>query len=223
MRDRGLGRSFSPAVPEKTTQMVTPLTFVGGDTALVQALRAGHPGAAAAFYDQHSAHVYRALRSAIGPDDDLPDLLQEVFIRAIDQIDELQDLGRVRGWLTGIAIFTARGYIRRRARRKWLSVFSPANAASRQQEPPPSDARRALREIYGILGTLPTDERLAFVLRIVEGLSLPEAAEVCGVSLATIKRRLQRAERRFVEMARGRPELEPWLEKGTRWTLGNQG
>jgi hypothetical protein len=31
--------------------MVTPLTFVGDRLALVQALRTGHPGAAAAFYD----------------------------------------------------------------------------------------------------------------------------------------------------------------------------
>ena len=34
--------------------MVTPLTFVGDDTALVEALRAGHPGAPAALYDRYS-------------------------------------------------------------------------------------------------------------------------------------------------------------------------
>jgi RNA polymerase sigma-70 factor (ECF subfamily) len=202
--------------------MLTPLTFVGDDAALIQALRARHPGAAAAFYDRHSGHVYRALQSAIGPDDDLPDLLQEVFIRAIAQIAELQDLGRVRSWLAGIAVFTARGHIRRRTRRNWLSLFSPVHASSQQQDPAPSDARRALLEIYAILDKLAADERIAFALRIVEGLSLPEAAEACRVSLATFKRRLARAERKFVEMARSKPELEDWLEKGTRWNLGNQ-
>ena len=43
--------------PESNTEdpekMVTPLTFVGDDAALMEALRAGHPGAAAVFYDQH--------------------------------------------------------------------------------------------------------------------------------------------------------------------------
>src|SRR5215470_5942514 len=116
--------------------MVTPLTFVGDDVALVQALRAGHPGAAAAFYDQHAAHVYRALRSTIGLDDDLPDLLQDVFVRAIDHLDELQDLSRVRSWLTSVAIFTARAHIRRRSRRKWLSAFLPIHTSSQQSEPP---------------------------------------------------------------------------------------
>ena len=201
--------------------MVTPLTFVGGDAALVQALRAGHPGAAAAFYDQHSAFVYRALRSAIGVDDDLPDLLQEVFIRAIDRIGDLQDLSRVRSWLTTIAVFTARAHIRRRARRKWLGAFLFTDPSERHQAPSP-DARWALREIYRILATLPANDRLAFALRIIEGLTLPDAAEACQVSLATFKRRLARAEQRFLAVARTRPELLPWLEKGTRWSLGTQ-
>jgi len=203
--------------------MLTPLTFVGDDSALIQALGAGHPGAAATFYDRHSPHVLRALQSALGLDEDLPDLLQDVFITAISQIDDLHDVARVRPWLIGIAVFTARAHIRRRARRTWLSVFSPAHASARQQEPPPSDARRALREIYRILDGMPADERLAFALRIIEGLTLPEVAEASRVSLATVKRRLHRAERRFVERARLRPELEHWLEKGTRWKAGSGG
>ena len=74
--------------------MLTPLTFVGDERALLQALRAGHPGAAAAFYDQHAAHVSRTLRSALGADEEIPDLLQEVFIRAIDGIGKLREVDR---------------------------------------------------------------------------------------------------------------------------------
>jgi RNA polymerase sigma-70 factor, ECF subfamily len=205
-----------------TFWMVTPLTFVGGDDALIEALRAGHPGAVAVFYDNHSAHVMRTLESTLGADADLPDLLQEVFIRAIDRIGDLEDITRVNGWLTTIAVFTARAHIRRRARRKWLSLFSPERASSRQQEPPSSDARQALRQIYELMDRLPANERLAFVLRIIEGMTLPDAAEACQVSLATFKRRLSRAEKKFLEEARQRPGLVYWLEEGTRWSLGNK-
>jgi RNA polymerase sigma-70 factor (ECF subfamily) len=202
--------------------MVTPLTFVGDDDALIQALRAGHPGAAAVFYDRHAAHVHRTLQSALGADADLPDLLQEVFIRAIDRIGDLDDRDRVRSWLTTIAVFAARAHIRRRARRKWLSLFSPEQTRTGRQEPPPSDVRVALREIYQLLDRLPVDERMAFVLRIVDGMTLPDAAEACGVSLATFKRRLARAENQFLQAARTRPELASWLEEGTRWNLRKQ-
>jgi RNA polymerase sigma-70 factor, ECF subfamily len=202
--------------------MVTPLTFVGDDDALVAALRAGHPGAAAVFYDRHAAHVQRTLQSVLGVDADIPDLLQEVFIRAIDRIEELEELDRVRSWLTTIAVFAARAHIRRRTRRKWLFLFSPEQTRPRQQEPPSSEARIALRETYRLLDRLPVNDRLAFVMRIVHGLTLPDGAAACGTSLATFKRRLARAEKQFLAAAREQPELQQWLEGGTRWTRQNQ-
>jgi RNA polymerase sigma-70 factor (ECF subfamily) len=202
--------------------MVTPLTFVGDDAALMQALRSGHPGAAAAFYDQHAAHVYRTLRSALGADEEIPDLLQEVFIRALDRIGKLRDFERVRAWLTTIAIFVARGHIRLRSRRGWLSMFSPERTRPSQLDQPSSEARQALREVYDVLDQMPVDERMAFVLRFIDGMTLPDAADACQTSLATLKRRLARAEKHFLETARRRPALEPWLKDGTRWNLQKQ-
>jgi RNA polymerase sigma-70 factor (ECF subfamily) len=199
--------------------MLTPLTFVGDEHALLQALRAGHPGAAAAFYDQHAHRISRTLRSALGADEDIPDLLQEVFIRAIDGIGKLREVDRIGGWLSSIAIFVARAQIRRRARRSWLRAFSPEHASPQHQEQPSSEARAALREVYSVLGQIPVNERMAFTLRFIEGMTLPDAAEACETSLATFKRRLSRAQKRFLDAARKRPILEQWLKEGTRWNV----
>jgi len=216
---RMLGEHSQKRPVEDSCKMLTPLTFVGDDTALIQALRAGHPGAAAVFYDQHAAHVHRALLSALGPDEDIPDLLQEVFIRALDQIGKLRDTERVRSWLTTMAIFVAREQIRLRSRRSWLRAFSPDRTRPDHQEQPSSEARLALREVYEVLGQLPVDDRIAFVLRFIDGMTLPDAAENCGISLATFKRRLARAEKRFLETAQKRPTLEHLLKEGTRWNV----
>jgi RNA polymerase sigma-70 factor (ECF subfamily) len=203
--------------------MVTPLTFARGDDDLIEGLRSGHPGAAAVFYDRYATSVHRTLQSVLGRDADIPDLLQDVFIRAIDRISELQHLDQVRSWLTTIAVFTARAHIRRLARRKWLFLFSPDQTRQRHLEPPSSDARRALRETYRTLDTLPANERIAFVLRYIDGLTLPEAAAAASTSLATLKRRLSRAEKKFIARVREQPLLEQWLQEGTRWTLERQG
>ena len=156
--------------------MVTPLTFTGGEGALVEALRDGHPGAAAAFYDQHAAHVRRTLRSVMGPDPDIPDVMQEVFLRAMDRIGELQQLDELRSWLTTIAIFAARAHIRRQTRRRWLFLFSPDQIRARHREPPSSDARFALHETYKILSQLSPNDRIAFALRFIAGMTLPAGA-----------------------------------------------
>lgn len=202
--------------------MITPLTFVGNDEALIRALGAGHPGAAAVFYDQHASHVHRTLQSVLGADPEVIDLLQEVFIRAIDRIGELDDPDRVRSWLTTIAIFAARAHVRRRTRRLFLGLFSPEHTRPRHYEQPSSDARQALQETYHVLDRLPANERIAFVLRFIEGMTLSDAAAACEVSLATLKRRLTRAERKFLKAARQRPILESWLAEGTRWSLQKQ-
>lgn len=202
--------------------VVTPLKFIGDDRALVDALRSRHPGAVATLYEQHSRAVLRTLRSAVGPDPELPDLLQEVFIRALDGVGKLEDHERLRSWLSSIAVFSARALIRRRARRRWLSVFAPQRTAEVQQPPTNDDARFALQQVYRILDRLPIDERMAFVLRIIDGMTLPDAAAACGVSLATLKRRLARAERTFVRAAEREPLLAPWLDAGNRWPLLKQ-
>jgi RNA polymerase sigma-70 factor, ECF subfamily len=197
--------------------MLAPLTFVGDDVALVEAIRAGHTGAAACFYDRYARQVRAMLLTTLGPDDDLADLLHEVFIVALDRLDSLREVEKLGSWLSAIAVFVARAHIRTRTRRRWLRFFSPEQTRTWQTEQPSSDARRALREAYAILDRMPVEPRMAFLLRYVHGMTLPDAAEACGTSLSTFKRRLNRATEEFLQIARTRPALLQFLQDGTRW------
>lgn len=196
--------------------VVRALPFTGDDASLVTAMRAGHPGATTALFDRYGGHVRAVLARLIGLDTELADLLHDVFIAALDKIDQLQDPAQLKAWLTSIAVFTARGTIRKRARWRWLRIVDeppevPVNAPSHV-------AREAVRRLYVVLDKLPADDRIAFALRFVQGMELTEVASACGVSLATIKRRLTKSEARFVELARNEPALVEWMEGGSRWT-----
>lgn len=202
---------------------VQPIPFQGDDRALLDALRGGHPGAAAALYDRFAPALQRTLERTLGPDADVPDLLQEVFVTAFAEVGKLSDPEKLGSWLTSIAVFTARACIRRRARRRWLAGLAFAPVEAEPQAAPAADAaREALRECYDVLGALPADERIAFALRIIDGRPLQEAADAARTSLATFKRRLARAEARFVAEAERRPALVEWMDGGTRWTEGRK-
>ena len=106
-------------------------------------------------------------------------------------------------------------------------MHPPADAAAlarawglgeRHASPGDASGSEALRATYAVLEKLPADERIAFALRFVEGLELTQVAEACAVSLATIKRRLAKAEARFLALAGRQPALEPWLSGGGRWS-----
>jgi RNA polymerase sigma-70 factor (ECF subfamily) len=51
-------------------------------------------------------------------------------------------------------------------------------------------------------------------LRYIDGMELTAVAQACGVSLATIKRRLSRAQVTFSALAARQSVLVEWLETG---------
>jgi RNA polymerase sigma-70 factor (ECF subfamily) len=126
-------------------------------------------------------------------------------------VHRLVDPKALRAWLTQIAVFTARARIRRRVRGRILRFLPFAELPEPELPPADFEASQAMQAVYRVLGGLDTDQRIAFALRFMAGMELTEVAASCGVSLATIKRRLSRAQTNFVEAARHEPSLGEWL------------
>jgi len=179
---------------------------------LVAALKAREAGAVEALLRRYGSHLRRVLTRVLGSDDtETPDVLQEVAVIAWQSIGRLSDPLALKAWLTQIAVFTARGLIRRRHRQRWLSFFEEVPDRSVPWASP--EMQEAARAVYRIFDRMPVDERIPFALRMLEGLELEATAEACGMSLATVRRRLVRAERRFQKMARQCDALLPWLDE----------
>jgi RNA polymerase sigma-70 factor (ECF subfamily) len=75
------------------------------------------------------------------------------------------------------------------------------------------EKRLELARLDSGLGRLPSELRLAWMLRYVEGCELSEAAEHCRCSLATLKRRLQRADERLRPLIDELPSLPSAAKK----------
>ena len=214
-------RSSSGRAPRskqsRSTDNVRALPFVGDDEALVCALRENEAAAVAAFCDRYSDHVKRVLARVLGADDELADLHHDVFVRALRGMAKVRDATKLKGWITVIAVNVARNALKRRYRRRWLR-FLPSEAMPEAVACEADDEQtEALQRTYAVLDRLPTRQRVAFALRIIDGMKLDEVAEACGVSLATIKRVLRDAERSFVTLARADEVLAGWVEGGQRW------
>ncbi len=200
--------------------VVRPRAFRLTDEQLVVAVLAGKREGRRVIFDRYCEHVRRVLIRLLGHDDEIADAVHDVFIEALRSLPKLKERHKLKAWLTRIAVFTARGRIRRASRRRWLRLLPPeaipdvALTDSGQRE-----GREALRATYAVLTKLPADERIAFTLRFIDGMELSDTAAACSVSLATIKRRLGRAEKRFVAIAQRHPLLSEWLQEGTRWDI----
>ena len=200
-----------------SARALLPVDREPDDQALLAALHDGHASAPAVLYDRFSPAVERTLVRILGGDADVPELLNEVFVRAMQRIDRVLDGAALGMWLTRIAVFVAREHIRAQRRRSWLLFFAPRQLPEIEAHEAAPDVCQAVKHLYRALGTLPVDDRLALSLRYIEQMELTEVAAACGVSLSTAKRRLTRAEARFVAISKRDPLLVSWLEGGARW------
>lgn len=202
-------------VPSTAHGTVVRLPLPEADAALAVWLRSDPERAQEVLFDRFARDVERILFRILGPDPELTDLLHEVFITAITSIDSLRDNNVLRSWLAGIAVHQARRLIRRRRVRRLVRFVAPSKLPDHQAVMPNVEVSQALRETYRILEQLPTDERIAFTLRQIDGMELAGIAQATQVSLATVKRRVARAQRSFVEMAGKNETLVEWLKRGT--------
>jgi RNA polymerase sigma-70 factor (ECF subfamily) len=196
------------------TSSVIELPIRESDSALVLALQAGRTEARKVLFDRYANEVERLLYRILGPDSEIRDLLQDVFLAALGSIGQLRNPEALRGWLRGIAVRKARKCILRRRRWRFISLVPSGELPEREAVLPSPEVSEALRCTYAALSRMPADERVAFALRHIDGMELTAVAEACGVSLATIKRRLKRAQRTFTTLAGQYAVLVEWLETG---------
>jgi RNA polymerase sigma-70 factor (ECF subfamily) len=199
--------------------VVRTLPTARGDEVLVAGLRGGETWAKAALFDRYAPQVERIVRKVLGHDwhTTIEDVVHDAFVQALSSLDSLREPNALLGWLQSIAVHTAYRAIRARKARQWLRFWEPEHLPELTAPGVDVEAREAYRRTYRLLDRLPPDERVAFALRYIDGMELSMVAETCNVSLATIKRRLTRAEDRFAAGARRDPVLGSWLEEGGRW------
>lgn len=188
--------------------------YAGSDAQLARELQANQPAASAHLFARFAQPVRGLIFRILGHDPELEDVVQEVFVRAIESIARLREPAALRSWVMGIAVKAARIRLQARKRRRWLSFFAPDELPEMAVTDASPEVREALSALARVLDQLPTDERIAVVLRFGERMTLPEAAEACSVSLSTFKRRLSRGERRFRASVEAHPSLKAWWQEG---------
>lgn len=172
-----------------------------GDAALVKACLAGEPAAVEALVVRYMNAVFAVALSRLGSRQDAEDVAQETFVTAIRALHTLQEPPRVGAWLCGIARHRALNWSARWRRRcvvSWENISPAASLVDSSRGVPDLIAAAELRSIVrSAMGGLTPLQRDAIVLHYVGGYGVGEMAQLLGVPLGTVKRRLHDARRRL--------------------------
>lgn len=180
------------------------------DVQILAALREANPGALEVLFDQHARHVRAFVAQMLSRDQEREDVFQEVFLRAWQLGHSCRGTSSLRTWLLGIAVNVVREHLHRKKRKGWLTYADPPETVACDVD---FDARSAVRSLYEFMNRLPLDERIPFGVRKLAGLDLMQTAQLCNMSMATLRRRLANAELRFESWRRERPALDNWLKE----------
>lgn len=151
-------------------------------------------------FREHSLYVARVAQRLLGSRDDADDVVQDVFLAAWRGLRSLKDSDSARPWLATITVRFARRKLRRRRLRTFFGLDSVAEEELPVAPGASADDKAMLRRIYAVLDGLPVADRLAWVLRHMEGEKLESVADLCGCSLATAKRRIAAAQQALEEV-----------------------
>jgi RNA polymerase sigma-70 factor (ECF subfamily) len=183
----------------------------GDDTELVEALKAGQADAPAVAWNRYAPLVFGICSRALGSEIEAEDLTQDVFSRLFARIGTLRKPSAFRSFITSFAIRTVKWELRRRRARRFLTLSATGDLPEAPRGFVSADNRYALQRFYQVLDKLSTRERLVLVLRHVEEMTLDEIADSMGISLATVKRTIRRANERASALVGDDAELQTFL------------
>jgi RNA polymerase sigma-70 factor (ECF subfamily) len=148
-------------------------------------------------FRRYSPYVARVALRLLGNDSEVDDLVQDVFLEAHRGLSSLREAGALGGWLARICVRRATRRLRRRRLLALLSLDAVAERDLPFDVSASPEQRAEVARLYRRLDLLPVPERVAWLLRHVEGESLEDMVLLCGCSKSTVQRRLRSAEARL--------------------------
>ncbi|MCF7955732.1 MAG: sigma-70 family RNA polymerase sigma factor [Phycisphaerae bacterium] len=177
------------------------------DAVLVRQCQNGDSAAMQRLIIKYQDRIYNVILKICSNKDDAAELTQETFVKFIEKIDTFKMQSAFYTWLFRIAVNLSLNFCKRRFKVKMHSIDTPSGpegekareqlrsyfADEKEIDPFVAAQNREVgRIIVDALGRLEDKQRVAVVLRDIEGMAYAEIAESLDVGIGTVKSRISR-------------------------------
>jgi RNA polymerase sigma-70 factor (ECF subfamily) len=183
------------------------------DVDLARALIEGNAQAPRAVWARYSPMVRRIVRRSLGPQQDVEDVVQDVFASLFAKPSRLREPAALKAFIVSVALHNVSYELRRRRVRRWVGLSHTSELPDIRVVEANPESREALSRFYRILDNVRTRDRNAFVLRFVEGMEVADVAAAMQTSVPTARRCFTRAFKRVALLASRDPFLADYLSE----------
>jgi RNA polymerase sigma-70 factor (ECF subfamily) len=203
--------AFQDDADPRRDALSAPLTT--SDAALVLRAANGDADAIAEIWSRHHRLVKSVLLSTLGADQDIDDLVQEVFLELIRAVKQMRDGSALPALLARIAVRRAGMVLRKRRVRSVILQLPWTDVPEVAVLPPDFDDRLALNALYRLMNRIKTRHRMAVLLHCVQGMEIAQVADALKISVSGAKRDLSAGRKRLERLAGREPRLLRFLTR----------
>jgi RNA polymerase sigma-70 factor (ECF subfamily) len=146
-------------------------------------------------FKEHAAYVGRLAFRLLGREDEVDDIVQDVFVTLFRHLDRIRQSESVRAWLATTTVRTVRRRLRVRRIGFLLRGRDYSDPMDLAGYGTSGEDRAALWNVHVALDKVSVNARIAWIFRYIEQESVDDVARLCGCSRSTAKRRISDAHR----------------------------
>jgi RNA polymerase sigma factor (sigma-70 family) len=169
---------------------------------LIEGLRKGDDAAFRELVETRQSLVFNTVLGLLQNAEDAEDVTQEVFIKVYESIGQFKGEAALSTWIYRIAVTRSLEYLRMKKRKKRFAFLTSLFGENNEPLHEPKDFnhpgiqldnREKGKLLFRKISELPENQRVAFTLHKVEGLSYQEVALTMDTTVAAVESLIHRA------------------------------
>jgi len=182
---------------------------------LIEKLKQGDETAFKQIVETWQDMVYNTAIGILQNEEDAEDVAQEVFVQVFESIKSFKAEAKLSTWIYRITVSKALDHLRRKKRKKRFAYIQSLFGANNEMifEKPDFhhpgvtlDNKERSAVLFKAIDRLPENQKIAFSLHKLEGLSYQEISEVMKTSVSSIESLMHRAKNNLKKWLAGHYE-----------------
>ena len=169
---------------------------------LIHRLRQGDESAFRHIVDTWKDMVYNTALGIVQNEGDAEDVTQDVFVQVFESINTFKGESKFSTWLYRITVTKSLDHIRKKKRKKRFAFVQSLFGENDEEKNHPVDFthpgvkldhKESAAALFHAIEKLPENQKVAFTLHKIEGLSYQEIAEIMDTTLSSVESLMHRA------------------------------
>lgn len=152
--------------------------------------------------NQYSKPLYWKIRRIVINHEDANDILQNVFIKAWNNLDDFRNKSKVSTWLYRIAINESLDFIRKQKTALILDSETDGTIVNRLMADEYFDGDETMAQLQQVIASLPEVQRVVFNLRYYDEMKYSEISKLLNTSEGALKASYHIAVKKITEYFR---------------------